>query len=184
MNEQVYLHLYSCFITIDQVRLWLACGELDRARHWAEQLDVMSLPLTPFARERQEVARARILLAQDQPTAALDRLEPAHQRAIAGQRWGHVLEICLLQAMAHQKLDEEPQALAVLSEAIRLGEPEGYIRSFVDEGTPVADLLRRLWQEQCQTGPTPYLDTLLAAFAQESKRPKRPPKQSRPRRLL
>ncbi len=30
---------------------------------------------------------------------------------------------------------------------------------------------------------SPYLDTLLAAFAKESKRPKRLPKQCRPRRL-
>jgi len=183
MNQPWCTHIRSLFTTIDQIRLWLACGELDRATFLVEQLDVMPQHLTPFARERQEVARARVLLAQDQPTAALQRLESALQRATAGQRWGHVLEIRLLQALAHQMLDEGPQALAALSEAIRLGEPEGYIRSFVDEGTPMADLLRRLRQEQCQTGPTPYLDTLLAAFAKESKRPKRLPKQSRPRRL-
>jgi LuxR family maltose regulon positive regulatory protein len=184
LNGHVYQFNHSLFTTVDQVRLWLACGELDRAIHWAEQLEVMARPLTSFARERQEVARARILLAQDQPTVALQRLEPALQRATAGQRWGHVIGIRLLQALAHQKLHEEAQALAALSEAIRLGEPEGYIRSFVDEGTPMADLLRRLWQEQRQTGPTPYLDTLLAAFAKESKRrPKRLCKQYRPRRL-
>jgi LuxR family maltose regulon positive regulatory protein len=170
MNQQVYLHLHSCFTTVDQVRVWLACGDLDCATRWAEQLDVAEQPLTSFARERQEVARARILLAQRQPTAALQRLEPALQRATTGQRWGHVLEILLLQALAHQKLYEEPQALAALSEALRLGEPEGYIRSFVEEGAPMADLLRQLRQEQRQTGPTSYLDTLLAAFAQESKK--------------
>ena len=139
--------------------------------------------LTPFARERQDVARARIILAQDQPTAALQCLASALQRATAGQRWGHVIEIHLLQALAYQRLHEEPQALAVLSEAILLGEPEGYIRSFVDEGTPMADLLSRLRQEQRHLGPTAYLDTLLAAFAKESKRPKRLCKQCRPRRL-
>ena len=184
LNGHVYQFNHSLFTTVDQVRLWLARGELDRAILWAEQLEVMARPLTSFARERQEVALARILLAQDQPTAALQRLEPALQRATAGQRWGHVLEICLLQALAHQRLDDEPQALAALSEAIRLGEPECYLRSFVDEGTPIADLLRRLRQEQGYLGPTPYLDTLLAAFAKESKkRPKCLPKQSRPRRL-
>jgi LuxR family maltose regulon positive regulatory protein len=178
MNQQIYQHQHSYFTTVDQVRLWLACGELDRATRWAKQLDVMPQQhLTPFARERQEVARARILLAKDQPTAALQRLEPARQRATAGQRWGHVLEILLLQALAHDRLHEEPQALAALSEAVRLGEPEGYIRTFVDEGTPMADLLSELREEQRQTGPTPYLDTLLAAFAKESKAPKRLPKQ-------
>jgi LuxR family maltose regulon positive regulatory protein len=84
-----------------------------------------------------------------------------------------VIEIRILQALAHQKLHEEPQALAALSEAVHLGEPEGYIRSFVEEGAPMADLLSRLRQEQRHTGPTPYLDMLLAAFAQESKRTRR-----------
>jgi LuxR family maltose regulon positive regulatory protein len=179
MNQQVYQYYHSHFTTVDQVRLWLACGDLKWATRWAEQLDIMEEHLTPFARERQEVARARILLAKDQPTAALERLEPARQRASAGQRWGHVIEICLLQALAHQKLNEESQALAALSEAVRLGEPEGYIRSFVEEGAPMADLLSRLRQEQCKTGPTPYLDTLLSAFAQESKRHGRPSKKRR-----
>jgi LuxR family maltose regulon positive regulatory protein len=172
MNQQVYQYYQSYFTTVDQVRLWLACGELDRATRWVEQLDFMEQHLTSFVRERQEVARARILLAKDQPMAALQRLEPALQKATTGQRWGHVIEIRILQALAHQKLNEEPQALAALSEAVRLGEPEGYICSFVDEGLPIADLLSRLREQQCQTGPTSYLDTLLAAFARKSKRPR------------
>ncbi len=180
INQPAYLYHYSCFTTVDQVRVWLACGELDRATHWAEQLDLMQQQHhTSFVRERQEVARARILLAQNQPAAALQRLVPVHERATAGQRWGHVIEIRLLQALAYQKLDEEPQALAALLEAVRLGEPEGYIRSFVDEGPPMADLVSRLREQQCQTGPTPYLDTLLAAFARENKRQGCPSKSRR-----
>jgi LuxR family maltose regulon positive regulatory protein len=178
VNQQRNESLRSHFTTVDQVRLWLACGELDRATCWAEALDVRGQHLTPFAHERQEVALARILLAQDQPAVALQRLEPVLQRATAGQRWGHVLEIRLLQALAYQRLDEESQALAALSEAVRLGEPGGYIRSFVEEGAPIATLLSDLREEQRQTGPTPYLDTLLAVFAKESKRSKRLPKRS------
>jgi LuxR family maltose regulon positive regulatory protein len=185
MNQWGYLYSYSCFTIVDQVRLWLARGELNRAIRWAEQLEIMPQHLAPFARERQEVALARVLLvAKDQPTAALQRLEFVQQRAIAGQRWGHVIEIRLLQAMAHQKLDEKPQALAALGEAIHLAEPEGYLRTFVDEGTSVADLLSDLREEQRKDRPTPYLDMLLAAFAKESKSTKRPCKQSRSRRSL
>ena len=170
LNQQVYLYISSSFTVIDQVRFWLACGELERATRWAEHLDVMpQLHLTSFARERQEVARARIFLVQDQPTVALQRLEPALQRATAGQRWSHVLAIRLLQALAYQKLHEEPQALAALSEAVRLGEPEGYIRSFVEEGAAMETLLYRLRKRHAKQGPTPYLDILLTAFRQESK---------------
>jgi LuxR family maltose regulon positive regulatory protein len=169
LDQQVYLHYRSYFTIVDRVRLWLACGDLDRATRWAGQLEVVQEPLTSFARERQEVARARALLAQDQPIAALQRLEPALQRATAGQRWGHVLEIRLLQALAHQRLDEEAQALAALSEAVHLGEPEGYIRSFVEEGAPMEVLVYRLRRRCGKQGPTSYLDTLLTAFQQESK---------------
>ena len=173
LNGHVYQFNHSLFTTVDQVRLWLARGELDRAILWAEEQDARAQHLTSFARERLEVARARILLAKDQPTTALQRLEPALQRATAGQRWGNVLEIHLLQALAYQKLHEEPQALAALSEAVRLGEPEGYIRSFVEEGAAMAVLLCKLREKQGKLGPTAYLDQVLAAFPKVSQTPAR-----------
>jgi LuxR family transcriptional regulator, maltose regulon positive regulatory protein len=169
MNQYSYLYARSYFTTIDQVRLWLACGELDRATRWAQELDLGERRGTPFAREREEVARVRVLLAKNQPDLALQRLEPVLQRATAGKRWGHVIEIRLLQALAHQMCQEETKALDVLSKAVRLAEPEGYIRSFVEEGTPIEVLLYRLRKRSRKQGPTLYLDTLLAAFQQESK---------------
>jgi hypothetical protein len=74
---------------VDQVRLWLACGELDRALDWAEELDRGERHGTAFAHEREEVACARVLLAGMQPKLALQRLEPVLKRATTGQRWGH-----------------------------------------------------------------------------------------------
>jgi hypothetical protein len=88
MNQQVYLHVHSCFTTIDQVRLWLACGELDRATRWAEELHLKECHGTPFAREREEVACARVLLAQVKPHVALQRLLPVLQRATTCSRSG------------------------------------------------------------------------------------------------
>ena len=67
---------------------------------------------TPFVREQEEVAVCHVLLARAQPALALQRLEPVLQRATTGQRWGHVIEMRLLQALAHQMLQEEIQALA------------------------------------------------------------------------
>ncbi|HEX3641312.1 MAG TPA: LuxR family transcriptional regulator, partial [Ktedonobacteraceae bacterium] len=130
-------------------------------------------------REREEVACARILLATAQPTIALERLEPVLQRATTGQRWGHVIEIRLLQALAYQMCQDQTQALSTLSEAVQLAEPEGYIRSFVDEGSPMVALLSKLREQQGKDRPTPYLDTLLAAFPQQSKLHRRQLKQSR-----
>ncbi|HEY4035427.1 MAG TPA: LuxR C-terminal-related transcriptional regulator [Ktedonobacteraceae bacterium] len=177
MNQPLYICTCSFLTTIDQVRLWLACGDLGRATHWAKDLDIRERHGSPFAYEREEVACVRILLTQAQPDRALQRLEPVLQRATTGQRWGHVIEIRFLQALAHQMLHEEIQALDALSEAVRLAEPEGYIRSFVDEGASMAALLFRLREEQHTDRVIPYLDTLLAAFAQKSQVQKDQPKQ-------
>ena len=179
MNHVIAAHVCSLFTTVDQVRLWLASGELDRAVQWTERLRIEGHKDTPFAREREEVACARILLATKQPDFALKRLRPVQIRATMAQRWGHVIEVHLLQALAHQMLHEETLALSVLSEALHLAEPEGYIRSFVDEGAPMAAMLSRLRQEQYATGPIPYLDTLLAAFPQKSATHKPRPKRAK-----
>jgi len=184
MNQPHYLHFHSLFTTIDQVRLWLARGELNRATRWVEELDLGKRRATPFAYEREEVACGRVLLAQKQPALALQRLEPVLQRAVKGQRWGHVIEIRLLQALAYQMDQQERQALDVLSEAVHRAEPEGYIRSFVDEGAPMETLLSQLRQELGKDGPTPYLDTVLAAFPQQSNVHKRQPKRARERNKI
>jgi LuxR family maltose regulon positive regulatory protein len=169
MNQSWYIYLRSLFTINDQIRLWLACGQLEQAKRWAKELNLIKQESPPFVHEREEVACVRILLATSDPTSALERLEPVLQRATAARRWNHVIEIRQLQALAHQMHHEETQALDSLAEAVRLAEPEGYIRRFVDEGAPMAALLSQLREKQRLSGPTPYLDTVLAAFPQRSK---------------
>ena len=65
-------------ISVEQARFWLAVGDLERATRWAQALEQRERPLSSFARERQDVARARILLAQAKATAALDLLVALH----------------------------------------------------------------------------------------------------------
>jgi len=165
MNEHVCDHVRSLFTTIDQVRLCLACGELNHAIHWAEELELKERHITPFELERQKVAHTRILLAAGQPTLALQRLELVLARATAGQRWNHVIEIQLLQTLAHQMCHYGEEALSTLSEAVHLTEPENYICRFVDESASLAALLSKLQEEQRKQGPTPYLSKILEAFS-------------------
>ena len=117
MNQRYYLYLRSHFTTVDQVRLWLACGELDRATHWLEQLDLRERHGTLFAREREEVACGRVLLAQKQPALALQRLLCSREppQASAGD---HVIEITPLASPSLPDAPEETQALDALSEAV------------------------------------------------------------------
>ncbi|HKF35878.1 MAG TPA: LuxR family transcriptional regulator, partial [Ktedonobacteraceae bacterium] len=52
-------------VSVDQVRLWLANGELEQTIGWTQALEQRGPLISPFAHERQEVARVRVLLAQE-----------------------------------------------------------------------------------------------------------------------
>jgi LuxR family maltose regulon positive regulatory protein len=158
-------HRRDAYVIVEWVQFWLASGAVDRATQWAEELAQQPNAHSPLTRERQEVARARILLAQKKPTEALSLLEPLYIIAEQQKRLSHAIEIKVLQALAYQMRQQEQDALSALSQAVRLAEPEGYIRCFVDEGAPMAALLFRLREQEREHGPTPYLDTVLAAFA-------------------
>jgi LuxR family maltose regulon positive regulatory protein len=111
------------------------------------------------------VARARPLLAQKRPTEALSLLEPLQVIAEQQERLSHVIELKVLQALAYQMRQQEQEARSALALAVRLAEPEGYIRRFEDEGAPMELLLSQLREEERKQGPTTYLGSVLAAFA-------------------
>jgi len=88
-------------------------------------------------------------------------LERLLQTAEEGGRTGSVIEILVLQALAHEAQGNVPPALVSLERALTLAEPEGYVRIFVDEGPPMAHLL----YEAATRGVAPdYVQRLLAAF--------------------
>ena len=153
------------YVIVDWVQFCLASGAMDRATRWTEELVQQTSGPSPLARERQNVAQARILLAQHRPTEVLSLLEPLNIIAEQQERLSHAIEIYMLQALAYRLCQQEQEALSALAQAVRLAEPEGYIRCFVDEGSPMAALLSRLREQEREHRPTPYLDTVMAAFA-------------------
>jgi LuxR family maltose regulon positive regulatory protein len=66
----------------------------------------------------------------------------------------------VLQALARQAREDIPAALASLQRALTLAEPEGYVRIFVDEGPPMASLLRAAAKQGTARN---YVRRLLAA---------------------
>ncbi|MEZ4664566.1 MAG: hypothetical protein R2911_44105 [Caldilineaceae bacterium] len=76
------------------------------------------------------------------------------------------IEILLLQAVTHAAQQQREPAIALLTQALRLAEPENYVRLFVDEGEAM-QLLTEWTQSAIANGQlTSYVDQLLAAFAQ------------------
>ena len=75
------------------------------------------------------------------------------------------------QAMALQAIGSVEQARLALIRAVTIAEPEGYVRTFVDEGAPMRELLATiLTSQRTRRDETPprmagYVGRLLAALA-------------------
>ncbi len=112
------------------------------------------------------ISQARVHLAQGDPSAALAALQPLRQQVDAKGWQDERLKIMILQAVAFYALGEKEEAVKLLGEALALAEPGGFIRIFVDEGAPMAQLL----SEAAAHGMMPdYISKLLAVFEAEQK---------------
>ena len=115
-------------IAAGQVLIYLYQGNIEAAAQIAQQ---SNLPLL----------QARTLIAQGNPSAALAVLVP-HRQKMEEKGWENGrLETMVLQALAlHLQGGKEP-ALQVLAEALRLAEPGGFIRLFIEKGEPMRSLI-------------------------------------------
>lgn len=124
-----------------------------------------------YAREAEHLILARVLLADDAADQALDLLARLRAHALAQGRTTSVIEIQALQARTVAASGDRDRALATLRETLVLAAPEGFVRTFVDEGAAIADLLGSLTstatalRELADAGvPLAYVERLLAAF--------------------
>ncbi|HET6938824.1 MAG TPA: LuxR C-terminal-related transcriptional regulator, partial [Nocardioides sp.] len=153
--ERVYVGDYSPNVrpvAAQRARVLVAQGRVDEALDWARAQHLAPDDDLAYIREYEHVTLARGLMHQQDASgkamasayALLDRLRIAAEE---GGRSGTLIEILTLQALAHHAehgRHDVPGALALLEPALRLAEPEGYVRIFVDEGAPMAALLEAL----------------------------------------
>ena len=159
-------------VPAERARLALAQGDVDAAARWAQASGLTATDELSYPREREYLVLARVLLGAQAPEQALGLLERLQARATAQGRTGSVIEIQALQALARSAGGDQAGALAALAEALDLAAPEGYLRVFVDEGPPMAALLRQLLAGRRQERPAidavpqDYLARLVEAFEQ------------------
>jgi LuxR family maltose regulon positive regulatory protein len=117
----------------ERARLWLAQGKLARAEAWTQTCSLDASAPATYADERQQLVLARVRLARHEPAAALEQLAHLEQNARARQQTGSLIEILLLQALAHQAQNHSRLALDTLDQALALAEPHNHRRVFLDE---------------------------------------------------
>ncbi|HNB52891.1 MAG TPA: LuxR C-terminal-related transcriptional regulator, partial [Anaerolineales bacterium] len=135
-------------------------GNLSAATRWADTSDLKGTEAFFYPRQGEYLILARVLLAQNRPGAALAVLETLHE-IIAARGWlGQLVEIQTLQALAYSATGQRENAFACLARALVTAAPEGYVRTFLDEGEPMETLLRA-----AQARGLADATTILAKFA-------------------
>jgi LuxR family maltose regulon positive regulatory protein len=161
-----------------QAGLWLAQGDLPAAARWLASRDLNVGEEMMYECQGEYLMLARIRIAQERQApgsvdvgAVVSLLERLLQVAEADERTPDRIEILVLMALAHAAQQNQNYALERLAAVLALAEPEGYIRTFVDEGAPMRSLLltqrAELPDNKAGKRLLAYIDRLLDAFRQD-----------------
>jgi LuxR family maltose regulon positive regulatory protein len=156
-----------------KARLWVTQGNTTAAKHWADERGLCvetaeseldrraNGTFSYYLREIEYLTLARLYLAEGRADDALSILQLLENTTERLGRTGILLEILVLQALAFSFRGDHDLALGALERAVLLAQPERSVRVFVDEGTELVPLLRRV----AARGVAPrYVGDLLAAF--------------------
>jgi LuxR family maltose regulon positive regulatory protein len=157
--DQLNLPNWSQRVKANQARLWilrsLQNGNEAAQQHiesWVETCNISKTPhaldtaifLPGHTHDYEHLTLARALIMLNKPQEALDLLGWLLPAAEKAGRERSVVEILILKSVVLRSTGEEELAYVDLERALVLAEPEGYIRLFVNEGTPMAEMLEEM----------------------------------------
>jgi LuxR family maltose regulon positive regulatory protein len=168
------------YVAAQRVRYWLAGAQgrprfLRQASQWAQTVDLSergeadrdAWPYTDW-HDVEQFALVRVLIAQRRALRSGPDLQPVLEflrrkldRAQASNWVERAIEVWMLRALALRAGGDLDQAVASLEQALALAKPGGYVRTFVEEGAPMARLLYAAAERGVEQE---YVGRLLAAF--------------------
>jgi LuxR family transcriptional regulator, maltose regulon positive regulatory protein len=165
--EQAQFPEWMCRYKRYQLELWLAQNRLRAVVSWADSVASGGVGNLADESEIDNLTLARALIVKGHRPdreRALAILRHLIDAAVARGRKGVQIEALALHALAREVAGDRAGALISLERALRLAEPEGYVRVFADFGLPMA----RLLQEAHARKVLPeYVGNLLEAFASD-----------------
>jgi LuxR family transcriptional regulator, maltose regulon positive regulatory protein len=175
------LMIIDSVITVYMIRLMLLQGNMERARHELRELNLDKLCPHPLRIMefliQLVVSRFNTMEYADDPQAAKLLIDPISNLAAEAEqrkRITHLLETLILLAYAQDSAGQGNDAIKSLNRALSIGAHSGYIRTFVDEGARLLNLLEK--QRKHIQAPPAYLDKILSILRKEAAR--EPPMES------
>ena len=147
-----------------QVQLFLAENKLLEAESVLRQSGITPETQPAHANDVIHLTWLRFLLRSGKEADVQQGIQLARQilsLAESGQRSATIMQALILGGMLYSAAADPQNSLLWLERALELAEPEGYIRVFLDEGSPLAALLQGV-------SPSVYLKKILTAFPSTS----------------
>jgi LuxR family maltose regulon positive regulatory protein len=149
-------------------RIQLASSNLAAVERWFATIERRDESLPLLQRQREDLLRARLLLAQRENAAAIELLESLDAAARAT---GHSLlsmESQVVLTLVYARRGFQSEARERLRELLAAACSEGYVRLFLDEGEELAELLRGLLPSLHEKVLLAYARQLLSGFAPQT----------------
>jgi len=161
---------YLSLLTDLRIKIWLAEEDTAFALRWAEKKTAV-MESGGMLTSSDKIGLARIYLDQSKAEAAYPLLDQVEAEARVLGIMEKLIETLILRARALHILNQEEKSLQTLTQALKLAEPEGYVRIFVSERKQIHYLLSKLLtaftRRPVQTSIMPskaYIERLLSAF--------------------
>ena len=144
-----------------RARLWVLGGKLTEAEKWVESSNLKVDGDLSYLQENDYITLVRLLIAQKNYNVANELITRLLDFSGEAERNTRVLELMILQAIVNYEQGNKNQAQKIILQALKMAEPEGFIRTFLDEGPVVASLLYLLISNEPDTS---YAGEILRAF--------------------
>ncbi|QHW32773.1 hypothetical protein GZH47_19480 [Paenibacillus rhizovicinus] len=164
-------------IDAEQAILAVRQGDMASARRWLKQCGLSHSDEATLEQVSEQSALVRVLAACGQIEPALSLAERLYRLLTKEDRLRDRIHVLILQCMALGLDGRTEQALMKLDTALQLAKPQGFIRSFVDEGPGMAELMSIYVQSYGDNGARPmerndYANLVLQAFDVYRARPR------------
>lgn len=159
LTEHQLLPRYSIWVKCTLARLWIDRGNLEKASDLVQKAVLLLDKEIPYLDEPQYLILLRLHPARVESEAALALSQRLLQKAEAANQIGRVIKVLILQALTFHFMKDTDQGLKVLERALSLARPEGYVRSFLDEGK---QMILQLHQAKSRGIQLEYISELLS----------------------
>ncbi len=172
LMEQLKLQLdspdYELFMRkIEAEEAWqfVHQGHIEYGIKWLQRNEMAHTDEVSLHSVFEYLALANVLAACGHREQALALSEKLLQLLMKADRLRDRIKVLILQSVLLQTMSQKEKALLRLESALQLAQPEGFIRSFVDEGAVMAELLTEYVQaDSSSSASIEYAESLLPIF--------------------